>query len=312
MDINDFKEELFNILNPIQNYEGELNLEYPNYRLRTFHDLNFSYFKLNSMMCRTWEGSSSHTDTRQCPEGEQVIAALTRNQDVSERLFKSALILFSDSIIANHDKTDRKGEIRYYPPIILTFWSGFETFVRRLSELMLETVTEIPPTVENYLRERETVIDHNGNIKERTRFQPVLDRYAVLLLYGYGLKIDKGNNYWQNLVAANKLRDYYTHLDLKTPRAISSKEVLDFMENIMLAIIWPSSILHRTLFIGIYHLYDLWEILFRYAEDYHEQPFFKDFQLHTPYMFHCNFENIDSARFPNAEELHTLGKFKHK
>lgn len=145
MDIDEFKEELSILLNPGPDEDGMLPLEYPHARLHAIHCLDFKHIKTDL----SWEGSSIHRYTRLCPEDEQAVHALTRNQDIPERLFESALNLFADSIIANHEKTDRKGELRYYPPVILTFWSGFETFVRRLSELMLATVMGIPEPVAN-------------------------------------------------------------------------------------------------------------------------------------------------------------------
>lgn len=298
VDIDKFKEELSILLNPEPDEDGRPPLEYPHPRLKSMHGLDFSYFETNL----TWEGSSVHSYTRLCPENEQTVHALTKNQDVPERLFESALNLFADSILANHGKNDRKGELRYYPPTILTFWSGFETFVRRLSELMLATVVGIPEPIANYLKEREFVVDAKGNIKERTRFQSVLDRYAVVLAHGYKWQVDRGSKFWQNLVAAKELRDYYTHLDITDPRSVSSQEVLQFMEAVMLAIIWPSSILKRTLLIGIYRAYEVWELLSRFCEDYQEQPFFLDWHLKTQYLFHCNFENVDASRFPSMHE----------
>ena len=298
MDIDEFKEELSILLNPQPDEDGILPREYPHPRLQTIHGLDFSYFETDF----TWEGSSVHRYTRLCPSDEEAVHFLTRNRDVPERLFESALKLFADSIIAYHGKTDRKGELRYYPPTILTFWSGFETFVRRLSELLIATVTGIPEPVANYLRERDLFVDVKGTIKERTRFQSVLDRYAVLLAHGYQWQVDRGNKFWQNLVAAKDLRDYYTHLDITDPRAISSQEVLQFMEAVMIAIIWPSAVLQRTLLLGIYRVYELWELLFRYAEDYREQPFLIDWHLNSQYLFHCNFENVDATRFPNMDE----------
>jgi len=298
MDIDEFKEELSILLNPQPDEDGILPREYPHPRLQTIHGLDFSYFETDF----TWEGSSVHRYTRLCPSDEEAVHVLTRNRDVPERLFESALKLFADSIIAYHGKTDRKGELRYYPPTILTFWSGFETFVRRLSELLIATVTGIPEPVANYLRERDLFVDVKGTIKERTRFQSVLDRYAVLLAHGYQWQVDRGNKFWQNLVAAKDLRDYYTHLDITDPRAISSQEVLQFMEAVMIAIIWPSAVLQRTLLLGIYRVYELWELLFRYAEDYREQPFLIDWHLNSQYLFHCNFENVDATRFPNMDE----------
>lgn len=298
MDIEEFKEELSYLLNPEPDEDGIFPREHPHPRLVDVHGLDFSYFDSDF----TWEGSSTHRYTRLCPHDEEAVHVLTRNQDVPTRLFGSALDLFADSMVAYHGKAERKGALRYYPPVILTFWSGFETFVRRLSELMIATVKGVPEPVVNYLRERELFVDGKGHIRERSRFHAVLDRYAVLLAHGYGLHVDRGHKFWQGLNAAKELRDYYTHLDITDPRAISSQEVLQFMEAVMLSLIWPSSVLQRTLLLGIFRVYEVWELLFRYAEEYREQPMFMDWHLKSQYLFHCNFENVDANRFPNMDQ----------
>jgi hypothetical protein len=303
MSLEDFQEELSYLLNPEPDGDGFFPHEYPDPRLREVHGLDFEYLDGGF----TWEGATNHPYTRLCPERDDTIRLLTRNQDVPERLFEAALRLFGDSIVEYHDKTERSGGLRYYPSVILTFWSGFETFVRHKSELMVATVRNVPDTVANFLREREYIVDGRGrgkigNIKERSRFQPVLDRYAVLLAHGYKWQVDRGNRFWQGLEAARKLRDYYTHLDVKEPRAISSNEVLEFIEAVILAIIWPSSVLRRTLLLGIYRVYTLWELMYRFNIDYREKPFFLDWHLDDRYQFHCNFEDVDSDSFPNAHD----------
>ena len=91
-------------------------------------------------------------------------------------------------------------------------------------------------------------------------------------------------------------------VDVDEPRAVSSTQVLDYMEAVMMALIWPSCELKRTLMLGIYRLYQIWASLKEYQTEYVEQPFFKDWQFKGRRMFHCNFEDVDSKRFPNSEE----------
>ena len=221
--------------------------------------------------------------------------------DVAERLFEAALRLFADSIVEYHGKADREGELRYYPPVILTFWSGFETFVRRSSELMITTVKDVPEPIVHFLREEEVKVHPGGNVELRSRFHPVLDRYAVLLAHGYKWRLDRGHHFWSRLNSAKNLRDYYTHLDITQPRAVTSQEVLEYMESVLLAMIWPSAILKRSLMLGIFRVYELWEFLFRRAESFRERPFFLDWHVRQPHLFHCNFENVDESRFPNMD-----------
>src|SRR5207247_3817243 len=109
-------------------------------------------------------GSSINTHIRICPYDEPRIPPLIRNLDVPSRLLEAGLRLFGDSILAYHGRTTRKSELRYYPSTILTFWSGFETFVRHTSEFMLLTVRNVPTAVANFLRDEETFVDRQGNV----------------------------------------------------------------------------------------------------------------------------------------------------
>ncbi len=156
--------------------------------------------------------------------------------------------------------------------------------------------------IANFLQERESYVATNGQIKERIRFQSVMDRYAVLLQHGYGWAPEKGNKFWQRLVAAKKLRDYYTHLDITEPRDIKSAEVLEFMESVLLGMIWPSSVLKRTVMLGVFRVYELWDFLNDAHEPYTERPFFLQWSLKREYLFHCNFEGINEELFPNMDQ----------
>lgn len=249
-----------------------------------------------------WEGSSVHKYTRLCPPEEERIHVLTRNKDVPDSLFGTALRLFADSIIEYHGKAEKEGELRFYPPIVLTFWAGFETFVRHSSELLIVTAKTLPVELKNFLSEEEKYIDRKGEIATKTKYHGVLDRYAVFLRYAYHFDVNKGDRYWQELVKAKKLRDYYTHLDVSEPRKLTSKEVLSFMEAILLSIIFPSSRLQRTLMLGVYWIYDIWTTLNEYNVEYSERPFFLNWHLKEEYLFHCNFENVDRERFPSMRE----------
>ena len=135
------------------------------------------------------------------------------------------------------------------------------------------------------------------------RHQSVLNRYVVLLKYGYSYDVNRGDRYWQQLTAARDLRDYYTHLDVTEPRAISSQQVVEFMEVVLLGMICPSVALGRTILLGIYDLYGKLAELSELAEDFVEQPFFRDWPFQEGYMFHCNFDNVDGDRFPSVRDL---------
>jgi len=298
MDRKGLQETVRIILDPEPDEDGFLPREWPHPRIADFHELDISYTRGAFHP----EGSTLSPDMRLCGEGEVRLRSLCRNMDVPVKLFHAGLRLYGESMIAYHGKRRRRGDIRYYPPIIMTFWSGFETYVRYSSELMLITVKDIPQPVVDYLLEQEVYLDDRGKQCDRSKWQPVLRRYVVLLRYGYDFEVDRGNKHWQLLLGAKDLRDYYTHLDVHEPRAVSSQEVLDYMEAVMMALIWPSCELGRTLLLGIYRLYEMWAGLAELETEYIEQPSFKDVLWKEAYLFHCNFENVDTLRFRNVKE----------
>jgi hypothetical protein len=226
------------------------------------------------------------------------------------RLMFSALQLLADSILAYFDKDEREGEVRYYPAVVLTFWSGFECFVRHSSEMLLLTVPDVPAPVVHFLRETENVAEANGTIRTRARYQSVLDRYSVFIFYAYDHKIDRGSTFWQALKEAKELRDYYTHLDVNEPRAITSADIMSFIERTLLGLIWPSSILQKSFMLHQYFLYEIWAGLREYAKEYTERPFFMNWHLKEPRLFHCNYEGVDASRFPSVRDDNFHQAFK--
>lgn len=261
--------EINRLFRPEPDEDGTILREIPNKRIKDLHGLDVSY-----MESFDWEGSSVHQYTRLHPAEDEWLKVLTRSQDVPDRLFRTSLRLFADSIIEYQKSAEKEGELRFYPPILLTFWAGFETFVRYSSRLLIVTAKTLPIEVERYLAEEEKFIDQKGEVATKRKFCGVLDRYAVFLKYAYHFDANKSDKYWQDLVKAKKLRDYYTHLDVSEPRQLSSNEVLSFMEAILLSIIVPSSKLQRTLMLGVYWLYDIWSTLNDYSVEYIERPFF--------------------------------------
>ncbi|MCH7535747.1 MAG: hypothetical protein IH948_08410, partial [Bacteroidetes bacterium] len=201
MDIEEFKEGIKYLFNPEPDEDGLMLREYPNERLRKNPGLVFEY-----MENYDWEGSSLNQYTRICAEDEEQIHTLTRNQDVPYRLFISALRLFADSIIEYHSEEDKKGDIRFYTPIVLTFWSGFESFVRYSSNLLIITVPGLPDKVVKQLREEESFVTSQGEVRQKSRYKGVLNRYSVFLRYAYDYKVDQGSEFWQALEQAKKLR----------------------------------------------------------------------------------------------------------
>lgn len=298
---DDLASEILSLFEPEP--DDDFPREWPHNRLTSHHGMSFDFMRTTF----DWEGSTSHPNTRLCPASEKPVSELTRNMDVPPRLFEAALRVYGDSLVTYSESRERTTRLRYYPPIILTFWSAFEAFVRHHSELMLLTVKDVPAPVVGCLRERSSTVDRKGNIIETTRYQSVLDRYAILLRYGYGFMVDRGHKHWQVLERARELRDYYTHVDATRSRSISAQEVLDFTESVLLGIIWPSSQVHRTLLLGVHYIYDIWAKLSELTksvlpEGHTEEPFFHSWPLNESFHFYCPFENVDPRRFPNWQD----------
>jgi hypothetical protein len=275
----------------------------PHRRLTDVHRLDTSY---ETDVSRFWDNELYSRSSIGNPEA---MNSLMRNLGVSNSLFLSGLRIMADSIIAYDGERERIGNLRYYPPAIMTFWSGFESYIRYSSELLVITAKTLPDPVRDFLLEQETILDKRFDvyIKEK-KFRPVLDRYIVLLKYGYNFEVARGDKYWQNLEAANKLRDYYTHLGMKEAPSVTSAQVLEYMESILLGIIYPSCQLKRTILSELYWLYDIWATLFEVNTEYTEQTFFKDAIIKGTFHFHCTFENVDEIKFPNQRAIYEMLK----
>jgi hypothetical protein len=290
---DEIREEIQHLFNSERDEGGIVRRGLSQPRLTKKHHLDLAY-----LATLDWEGSSVHKHTR-LRDGDE-IDTLTRNSDMPYRLMLSGLQLLAESIVTYAESNKREGEIRYYPGVVLTFWSGFESFVRYSSELLLVTVPSVPPPVGFFLREIENMVDARGRIGTRAKYQSVLDRYSVFLASAYDLHVDRGSRFWLGLVKAKTLRDSYTHIDVNLPRAITTGDVLEFIERTLLGLIWPSSLLGRTLMLEQYFLYEIWDRLCNLAEEYRERPFFMDWHLKEPSLFHCNFERVDEDRFPSV------------
>ncbi len=304
---DDLEGEIDAILHPEPDEDGALNLEYPCRRLREEYSLDFSY-----MNTSFYEGCSMHKYSRLSPPDAINVHTITSNHDVPTSLFYSALSILGDSIIKYYEPPEYPPQLHFYPPVILTAWSGFESFVRYKSELLVATVPTISLDIRRYLQELSPTINSNGSIKETSRYYPVLDRYAILLKYGYNYCVDKSHDFWRRLTKANDLRNHYTHLPIQEPRDLNTNDVLEFLESLFLGIIVPSSHLQRTLLLQIFHFYDMWNSLRELAKSISEQPFLKGWKKRDNYIFHCNFEGIDDDRFPGADDLEQIKRFHKK
>ena len=100
---------------------------------------------------------------------------------------------WENSILTYHKSPERHGPYLFYPAILMTAWASFEAFVRIYSELFVKTVASLPLAVKEALLEES--LDKKGNVKALRK--PPLDRYWLLLKYGYGVEFDKESRIWQ-------------------------------------------------------------------------------------------------------------------
>jgi hypothetical protein len=250
-----------------------------------------------------YEGSSMHEDTRLIdPSDPRIAPGLFKSLSLAEQLFDAALRIFGDSLIA-YSEGEEVSIFRYFPPAIITFWSGFEAHVRFQSELLSATVDNIPEPVKALLLEYETIVNDKGEVIQRERTYSVMDRYRTLLKYGYRYQVDRGSQYWQNGEKARKLRNYLVHIDVTESQGIKSQDVLDFMENIMLLFIAPSCAIGKSVLRHQFRFHttvtELRDLIFPHTE----QPFFHEFQSNEKFLTHLNFDGIDARRFPHLGQL---------
>ena len=50
-----------------------------------------------------------------------------------------------------------------------------------------------------------------------------------------------------------------------------------------------------------YFLYEIWTGLREHAKGYRERPFFMDWHLKEPRLFHCNYEGVDAKTVSQRE-----------
>src|SRR5262249_1336655 len=107
MDIEELSADLEALFNPEpDDFPGRPTGDIPHSRLEKEHGLDLSYLETFN-----WEGSSIHPYTRLCPPDEHRIRPLIHILDVPSRLLEAGFRLFGDSILAYHDRKERKGQL---------------------------------------------------------------------------------------------------------------------------------------------------------------------------------------------------------
>jgi hypothetical protein len=296
MDRNELADQLQAIFDPEPDEDGFVPDTPPHPRLADSHGLNLSYWK-------PFEFGSTSQFSRLVRDRADPVNAVTQSLSVPSSLFWAGLRLFGDSLLAYCDTEDRRGVFRYYPPILVTFWAGFEAFVRLYSELLIHLLPATPVAVKSALLEVEDYVERDGGICQRQRSRPVLDRYWLLLKYGWKLEFDRGGRIWQAGQDVAAVRNQIVHYEVSTAPTLKATELWNYLESMLLLLIGPSAALRRSVFHRQFDLYWVLVDLNRLIEEFEERPVHKGWPF-SPYLFSCSFEGIDSTRYPPGFTSH--------
>jgi len=282
--------------NSVVDNEGEHFPERPpGERLTTVFGLDTSYW-------RPFEYGSSSELMRRCTENDPEIGAIIQSQQVPHELMEGALRLFADSIIAYHGKRERKSTYRFYPAVLMAAWAAFEAFVRIYSELLVKTVPAVPRAVQLVLLEKEERV-LKGTIQAQRRMQPSLERYWLLLKFGFGLEYSRGERIWQMAEEAMRKRHALVHYEVRDLPSVTATELCDHLEAIILLFIGPSARIGKSIMPGQFELFGVIDDLRPLVEKFEEKPFHKGWDVRpTGIIFPCAFENVDEERYPNFHQ----------
>ena len=84
---------------------------------------------------------------------------------------------------------------------------------------------------------------------------------------------------------------------------LTSENIIEYMEHVLLGIIIPSNNVGRTLMPGVFILYRQWAELRDLVSPFTERPFSMEIPRGDGYLFRCNFDGIDISRFPTVMDL---------
>jgi len=293
------REEVWAILNPEpdEDFHGFL----PHDRLANVHKIDCSYWSP-----REWVSQSIWN--RLVGDPKDPIHDSIESLTVPNSLWWAALRLFGDSLIAYSDDKDESQKdgwavFRFFPSVLMTFWASFEAFVRLQSEFLLAMSSVLPEPIRQAFTEIEVTVDNRGQIIQRSRRRPVLERYALLLEYGYSLKVDRGATFWQNAVAANKARDMLVHFEISGSPSITCRDLWAHLEAITLLWIVPSALCERTIYYQQYDCYHMIAELHPYLVDFEERPFHKGWPRSGGVVIHCPMDNLDDEKYPRAGQF---------
>lgn len=155
--------------------------------------------------------------------------------------------------------------------------------------------------VRGALLEMRQVIDKNGTIKDRRDNKPVLERYWLLLKYGCNLELDRGSRVWQDGRAVEKARNMLVHYNISKAPSLTTSQVWEYLEAVMLLFITPSVLTKRTLLSQQFDLYSILVRLYPLISKFEEKPLHKECRP-TALIFNCPFDGIDEVRYPHSRK----------
>lgn len=295
-------EELREILEPIlypEPDEDQVGGAYPHRRLSDEHRLDCSYWSSH-------ETSSGSRLNRAIRRKDDPLLDSVQSLTVPGSLSVAAIRLFGDSLVyyADEDKArEGSGAFRYYPSILITFWAAFEAFVRLQSELLAAMSGSLPDAVRLALLEEEDYVDDKGRVRRRSRRRPVLERYAMLLQYGFSHSVDRGGRFWQRGEEAVQARDALAHYHVAQAPSITCRALWEHLEAIALLWIAPSAQIGRSVYYQQFDCYEMLADLHPFLHDYEERPLHKGWIKSGGILVYAPFDGVDSARYPPGGTL---------
>lgn len=273
----------------------------PHPRLKEVYDLDTSYWEL-------YEFGSMSPSSRIVIRPDDPVNRIMPSITAGDELFYAALRLLGDSILAYHDRSDfpyrdRWGQLHYYPSVLFAFCAAFEAVVRFQAALLVQVSSGLPPPVRAALLEVEESVGTNLKLVSHPRRRPVLERYRILLKYGYDFIFERSVPHWPRAEAAFKARDSFVHYDVGSAPSITATDLCTHLEALLCLFVYPSARIGRTVYSRQYEVYQSLAFLIDLVAPFEERPILKNSAFFdSPHMFACTFAHVDATRYPSAEE----------
>jgi len=290
------KEEIWAIIHPDPEDIENLNSMPPHKRLNEHFGLDTSYFQ------PSWSIKGDRKYDVLIEAQEDPLNKVIESISVPTTLIDASLNLFAESMI-NYCFNDKKwGVYRYFPSILMTMWSAFESLVRINSELFIHVTVDIPAVVANALMEERPCIKNNLKIGQTIDRFSTLDRYWLLLKYACDIEYDRGSIIWQNGEAVVKARNELVHYRTSKAPTLTMREIWEHIEAILLLLIGPSTVAKRTLFSHQYGYHSIIVELLRFIVDFEERPLHKGL-ANGPTIIYCPFDNVNEKKYPKYHNV---------